>query len=157
MEFRHKIMLSAIVTLGALAWHCGRSEAVQTSLTEGVQASAKPMTLTHVALNGDCCAPAPKCCDVPCIEYRTRRPCHKVCCGCQPPQKMTLTVKDPCCCGCALKVPVCVPACCKGEPCVNGRCAALGRGVVTYSWCCGYKLTVTFKKCGDVMVTYFGS
>ena len=101
--------------------------------------------------------PAPKCCDAPCIDYRYRRPCRKACCECAPPQKLTLCVKDPCCCVSTVKVPVCVPSCCKGEPCVSGRCGVLGRGVVTYEWCCGYKLTVTFKKCGDLTVTYFGS
>ena len=133
------MLLSALMAFACLTAFAGRSEA-------GSDAACETKA-----------APAPKCCDTPCIDYRHRRPCRKVCCECAPPQKMTLCVKDPCCCDSSVKVPVCIPSCCKGEPCVSGRCGVLGRGVVTYEWCCGYKLTVTFKKCGDLTVTYFGS
>lgn len=102
------------------------------------------------------CECAPKCCYNPCIEYRHVHRWKKACCGCGT-MNMVLTVEDPCKCGCARDVPVCIPCCCTGEPCVKSRCGLLGRGVVTYEWCCGYKLTVAFKKCGDVVVTYFGS
>jgi len=108
-------------------------------------------------VKADCAPPKPECCDKVCIDYRYRRPCRKACCECAPPQKLTLCVKDPCCCDYSVKVPVCIPSCCKGKPVVCERCGLFGRGVVTYEWCCGFKLTVTFKTCGNVVVTYFGS
>lgn len=99
---------------------------------------------------------APKCCYNPCIKYRHVHRWKKVCCG-SGTINTVLMVEDPCKCGCAIEVPVCIPACCTGEPCVKSRCGLLGCGVVTYEWCCGYKLTVKLKKHGDVVVTYFGS
>jgi hypothetical protein len=102
-------------------------------------------------------AAAPKkCCYNPCIVYRSRGRCRKTCCGCNPapPVKMVLTVPDPrkCWCGCAVDVNVCLPACCKGSPCVTSHCGLFGRGKVVYTWCCGYKVVVVFAKC-NVIVT----
>lgn len=134
-----RLLLASAVVAGAMVCLANRSEAA-----------------SEPACDTKCVKEAPKCCDV-CIDYRHRRCCRKVCCECAPPQKATLCVKDPCCCGRAVKVPVCIPSCCKGEPCVSDRCGVAGRGVVTYEWCCGFKLTVLFRKCGDVTVTYFGS
>jgi hypothetical protein len=107
-------------------------------------------------------APAPVvldagCCNAPCITYLTKRPCRKACCGCEPPISTVLTVPVPRECDSYFEVPVCIPACCCGEPTVKCRKGVFNCGVVTYRWCCGYKLTVTFKKCGDVLVTYYGS
>jgi hypothetical protein len=66
-----------------------------------------------------------------------------------------LQVKDPCCC-CCYDVPVCLPTCLCGAPCVNTRCGIFGRTIVEYSWNNGYRVEVTLTKRGDVIVTYFG-
>ena len=114
-----------------------------------------------------CCEPAPKCCRVPkcccpkdpCIKYWNHRlplKCHKRCCECQPPTEMILQVKHPCCCECTVDVPVCAPACLKGEPQVTSCCGLLGRGVVTYTWCDGFKVRVVFQHDGDLLVHTYG-
>jgi hypothetical protein len=102
-----------------------------------------------------CSAETPKCCYEPCISYCYRH-CRRVCCDCRPPVKAVLKVVDPRCC-CYLDVPVCLPACCEGEPCITSRCALFGRSIVEYSWCCGVKVRMVIAKCGDVRVTYFGA
>lgn len=109
------------------------------------------------ALSADptCCAPAKPCCPQPCIRYIDRT-CHKTCCNdCQPPVKTVLKVVNPITC-CPVEVPVCLPACCEGCPAVDSRCGLLCRGVVTYDWCCGYRVVVRFDRCGDVTVVYRG-
>ena len=94
----------------------------------------------------------------PCIQYRHLFRWRKVCCGsCTAPIQTVLVVDNPARCGCTAAVPVCIPGCCTGEPCVKSRCGLFGRGIVTYEWCNGCRLTVTFNHCGDVLVTYFGS
>jgi hypothetical protein len=70
--------------------------------------------------------------------------------------QVVLKVKDPCCC-CCLEVPVCLPACCQGEPCVRSHCGILGRGVVEYRWDCGVCVHIVIQKRGDVRVTYIGA
>jgi len=100
-----------------------------------------------------CCAPPV--CKEPCITYKTAR-CRKICCGCEAPQKIVVAVVDPACCKNVVDVPMCIPACCKGEPCVKGRCGLFGRSIVWYEWCCGFKARVVFDKCGDICVTYYG-
>jgi hypothetical protein len=88
------------------------------------------------------------CCD-PCISYRD--------CSCVAPCKRTikteLCVTDPCTC-CDIKVPVCLPCCCEGEPTVCCRNGLFGRTIVRYDWCCGCSVQVTILRCGDVVVTY---
>ncbi|MCY2996421.1 MAG: hypothetical protein NTY19_52520 [Planctomycetota bacterium] len=69
---------------------------------------------------------------------------------------MILQVKQPCCCGCTVDVPVCVPACLKGEPQVTSCCGPLGRGVVTYTWCDDFKIRVVFQHHGDLLVHTYG-
>lgn len=102
------------------------------------------------AAAGDACDP---CCKKPCIAYRTRLlGCDLCCCDpCQPPVKVVLKPVDPCTC-CAVEVCVCVPACCTGEPCVECGRGLFGRSTVTYTWDCGYSVTVKFKRNGDVIV-----
>ena len=107
------------------------------------------------------CCPAPNCCcpKDPCIKYWNHHlllKCHHRCCECQPPTQMILQVKHPCCCGCTVEVPVCVPACLKGEPQVSSCCGPLGRGVVTYTWCGGFKVRVVFQLHGDLLVHTYG-
>ena len=95
------------------------------------------------------------CCPKPCIRYIDRT-CHKPCCGdCKPPIKTVLKVVNPATC-CPVEVPVCLPACCDGCPVVDGHSGLLCRGVVTYDWCCGYRVVVRFDRCGDVTVVYRG-
>jgi len=88
----------------------------------------------------------------PCIIYRTRGR-QLACCGCEPPIQTILQVKDPASC-CVVDVPVCLPGCCTDVPEVCDRCGLFGRGIVTYDWCCGFSVRVTFKLNGDVLVTY---
>jgi hypothetical protein len=79
-----------------------------------------------------------------------------LCCGCcDPPVQTILKVKDPCTC-CEVEVPVCLPACCKGEPTVCCGVGFLGRDVVAYEWCCGFSVRVAFKHSGDLIVTTWG-
>jgi hypothetical protein len=103
------------------------------------------------------CAPAAECCCGPSVDYRAHRVCRKVCCGCAAPMEATLDVQDPCCCGRVVPVTVCLPACCEGCPAVSSRCGLFGRGIVTYDWCCGYKVRVVFDRRGDVTVHTYGS
>jgi hypothetical protein len=98
--------------------------------------------------------PPADCCPQPCIIYRCHGP--KLCCGdCRPGVETVLRVKDPCTC-CEVEVKVCVPACCTGEPTICAGVGFLCRDIVTYEWCCGYKVRVAFKHCGDVLVSTWG-
>lgn len=82
--------------------------------------------------------------------------CCQPCCDNRPPVKTVLHVVNPLTC-CTVDVPVCLPACCEGEPTVCSRCGIiLCRSVVTYDWCCGYRVIVRFRACGDVVVAYRG-
>lgn len=97
---------------------------------------------------------ASKCCPAPCIKYRHRGP--KLCCGpCKPGKSIVLEVKHPCHC-CAVEVPICLPACCEGEPTVCAGKGFLCRDVVEYEWCCGYSVRVAFKHHGGLVVTTWG-
>lgn len=120
---------------------------------EAFAKSAKSTLDASAALGDDCCA-KPACCPQPCITYR-HRGCEKICCGCAPPIETVLKVMNPCTC-CVVEIPVCLSACCQGEPRSCSRCGLFGRGVVRYEWCCGFSVNVTFKRCGDVVVTYIG-
>src|SRR5262245_24289525 len=46
--------------------------------------------------------------------------------------------------GCLYEIPLCIPACCTGEPKIRGGRGLLGRGVVEYCWSCGFKAKVKF-------------
>jgi hypothetical protein len=117
-------------------------------------AEAAPALPVETLAIDPCCDVAPKCCPAPCITYHHRR--HRKACydPCQGMASMVLAVKDPCCC-CNVDVPVCVPACCTDVPCVNSRCGLFGRGIVEYSWDCGFRVQIVFNKHGKVRVTYF--
>lgn len=59
--------------------------------------------------------------------------------------------------GCLYEIPLCIPACCTGEPKIKGGRGLLGRGVVEYCWPCGFKAKVKFRHVlGDVKVEYEG-
>jgi hypothetical protein len=59
--------------------------------------------------------------------------------------------------GCAYEIPICIPACCIGDPTVSGGRGILGRGIVEYRWACGFRAIVKFRHIrGDVEVEYEG-
>ena len=59
--------------------------------------------------------------------------------------------------GCTYEIPMCIPACCEGDPSVSGGRGILGRGVVEYCWPCGFRAIVKFRHIlGDVKVEYEG-
>jgi hypothetical protein len=59
--------------------------------------------------------------------------------------------------GCLYEIPLCLPACCVGEPTLEERRGLRGRGVVEYCWACGFSATVKFRhRLGDVKVEYDG-
>jgi hypothetical protein len=118
------------------------------------KAAAKATATTQPA---NCASPCdvavpPKCCYKPCITYHEAG-CRSKCCASGPKIQMILRVQDPKSC-CTVDVPVCVPACCTGTPCVSTRCALFCRGVVWYDWDCGFSVKVVFKHSGDLAVTY---
>jgi len=125
------------------------------------QAMPQPIPDAGVAAAPGCATPvvAPcVCCPTPCIKYRHAafdlgRLCRPKCC--KPPVKLVLATKNPCTC-CPVDVPVCLPGCCCGEPIVDCRKTLIGEGIVTYDWCCGVSVTIRYKKCGEVLVTYRG-
>ncbi|PQO47035.1 hypothetical protein [Blastopirellula marina] len=105
-----------------------------------------------------CCAPEPPkpCCYEPCFRYKTHRLAKKACpCDCCGPTEAILQVTDPRC-NCYVDVPVCIPSCCEGVPCIESRCGLFNRGIVEYEWCCGFKVKVVFKNHGKVDVHYYG-
>lgn len=116
--------------------------------------AATPVQLSSFRLAlADGCCPEP-CCPEPCIRYRTRG-CHRCCDPCAPSIQTCLKVTNPCT-GCTTEVPVCLPACCQGEPEVCCTKGIFCRDVVWYDWCCGFSVKVTFQRCGDILVTYVG-
>jgi hypothetical protein len=70
--------------------------------------------------------------------------------------ELVMVVKNPAD-GCLYEIPLCVPACCTGEPTMNEWRGLFGRGVVEYCWDCGFRATVKFRHIlGDVKVEYDG-
>jgi hypothetical protein len=59
--------------------------------------------------------------------------------------------------GCLYEIPMCIPACCTGEPKISSGRGLFGRGVVEYCWPCGFRAEVKFRHLlGDVKVEYEG-
>jgi hypothetical protein len=59
--------------------------------------------------------------------------------------------------GCFYEIPLCIPACCTGEPMLSSGRGIFGRGVVEYCWPCGFRAIVKFRHVlGDVRVDYEG-
>lgn len=141
--------MAAVALISAVSIFASAADA--RSDVPAVKADLVSLTAANL---GDCCTPQTVCCPKPCITYRHRGP--KLCCGCEPSVQTVLAVKDPCT-GCEVEVPVCLPACCKGEPKVCCGVGLLGRDVVDYEWCCGFSVRVAFKKhSGDLIVTTWG-
>jgi hypothetical protein len=67
-----------------------------------------------------------------------------------------LAVKNPCT-GCPAEIPVCLPGCTTGSPCVACGSGIFGRDLITYTWPNGYEIKVAFKHTGDIIVTSYGS
>lgn len=101
-------------------------------------------------------APAVECCpiavlrEVKALSARRAYRCYGA------PVHQTLCVDNPAdCCPKLFSVPVCVPACCVGEPvCCGKRTGLLGRGYVTYRWSCGFEATIVFRVKGGVILQY---
>ena len=91
-----------------------------------------------------------------CVRYVQHCPHRKTCCGCGSSYQTVLTVIDPKTC-CSIDVPVCLPTCCTGQPVCSGRNGLFGRGITSYSWCCGYTVRVVVGSHGDVTVHYYGT
>ena len=155
------ILLLATFTLGAMAVPADAARGLFTKLQDAEPVSpsdlapptpspAEPIVESYAP---GCAAPA---CCAPCIDYRYKRRCKKTCCGCEPPISAVLNVPVPKSCGGCIDVPVCIPGCCVDVPTVKCKKKLFKDGVVVYEWCCGYKLTVAFKKSGDLLVTYYG-
>lgn len=70
--------------------------------------------------------------------------------------EVCMHVVNPACCGLPVEIPICLPACCAGEPpAVDTGRGFLRRGVVCFEWpCCGYSARVVFKHNGRVHVVY---
>lgn len=77
------------------------------------------------------------------------------CCPPPPPVPIVLKVCHPCT-GCMLDVPVCIPACCTGAPCVSNHCTLIGHGKTVFSWSCGHSVTVRFTHGGGYRVIQRG-
>jgi hypothetical protein len=70
--------------------------------------------------------------------------------------ELVMVTKDPTS-GCAYEIPICIPACCVGDPLVSAKTGIFGRGVVEYRWACGFRAIVKFRHVlGDVKVEYEG-
>ena len=78
---------------------------------------------------------------------------------CVPTMKVELTACDPCCRRCGCDEPVCftacIPVCCEGAPKVCSDCCGLfgKHGIVTYTWDCGYSVSVHFGLGGRYRIT----
>lgn len=90
-----------------------------------------------------------------CVRYVQHCPHRKTCCDCGSSYQTVLTVIDPNTC-CPVDVPVCLPSCCTGQPLCSARHGLLGRGITSYSWCCGYTVRIVIGIHGDVTVHYYG-
>jgi hypothetical protein len=90
----------------------------------------------------------------PPIEYDTDHDARKMYRSGQV--QLVMVTQDPSD-GCCYEIPMCIPACCTGEPKVSGGKSLLGRGVVEYCWACGFRAKVKFRHLlGDVKVEYEG-
>ena len=74
--------------------------------------------------------------------------------ACHAEVNLVMVTKNPANC-CLYEIPLCVPACCEGQPAVREGRGIFGRGVVEYCWPCGFTATVKFRPVHrDVKVNY---
>jgi len=128
------LSLTALVSAASLAAAAGPYQA---PIQGPVQAPVKGAVVVAYEL--------PVCCDR-LIDYKHLRPRLE---PCGPRYETDLLVKDLCAC-CFVQVPVCLPACCTGEPQVRHK----GKHVVEYTWCSGYKVRIIVLRNGRVFVHY---
>jgi hypothetical protein len=77
---------------------------------------------------------------------------HRRDCAPPPPRhQIVLEVCHPKTC-CKHEVPVCIPCCCQGPPCVRFEHTLLGHGKTVFTWSCGYQVTVRYTCCGGIRV-----
>lgn len=86
------------------------------------------------------------------IDYDVTRRARKRFAG-SPFVDLTMITQNPAD-GCFYEIPMCLPACCTGEPKVSSYCGLFGRGVVVYCYECGLEIEVKFRLRGDVEVEY---
>lgn len=142
LRFNHRCWLGLIVA------------ALFVSISPGTSSSARETSFhQEPVVIGGICAPA-------CVKYVHHATLRRTCNGCnscgQPPIVAILPVQDPNCCSRCLEIPVCLPSCCCDVPKCSASHGLLGRGKVTYTWCCGYKVVVVFRKNGEVLVHSYG-
>jgi hypothetical protein len=147
-----------LAVIGPAEAQAGRLAAARAARTAAIQTAAVKTAAANSAAartiaDPSGCAPAPSCYPTPCITYRHLGP--RLCCGCDPAVPTVLNVVDPCTC-CPVAISVCLPGCCTGTPTVCSRPGLFAASVVTYDWCCGYSVTIRFKRCGEVVVVTRG-
>jgi hypothetical protein len=104
-------------------------------------------TIPAPAWSHEVVRPAPR------IKYATSRSARRML-RCHDQIEMVMVTCNPAD-GCLYEIPLCLPACCAGEPQVSQRRGIFGRGVVEYCWECGFTATVKFRqRIGDVKVEY---
>ena len=86
------------------------------------------------------------------IDYDVTRRARKLFGG-SPFVDLTMVTQNPAD-GCFYEIPLCLPACCTGEPKMTSYCGLFGRGVVVYCYECGLEIEVKFRLRGDVEVEY---
>lgn len=144
-----------------------------TTVSDAKYQAAKPPKAEEVASPSDAVLPMPalvapipageapiivsSCekCDDRCIKYKHHITLRKTGSKCVEPIKTILVVKDPCNC-CEVEIPVCLPGCCTGEPKLCSHPGILGRNIVEYEWCCGFRVKIVFDRCGDITVHTYG-
>ncbi|MFO0965208.1 MAG: hypothetical protein U0793_06440 [Gemmataceae bacterium] len=72
-----------------------------------------------------------------------------------PPQQIILSVCHPCT-GCKYDVPVCIPACVAGAPCVHFERTLIGHGRTVFDWPCGYQVVIRYPHSGGYRVIQRG-
>ncbi|QDU89185.1 hypothetical protein Pla175_25720 [Pirellulimonas nuda] len=142
-----KITLSLLAA--ALAVVCWSSGVVAQELLAPPVAPSVTEYMTPVAPAAVCC-PIQVVSEVSAPSAKRSYRCHG------GPIQQLLCVDNPAdCCRKDYSVPVCVPACCVGDPvCCGSRVGLLGRGYVTYRWPCGFEATIVFRAHGGVIITY---
>ena len=86
------------------------------------------------------------------IDYDVTHRARKLFGG-SPFVELTMVTQNPAN-GCFYEIPLCLPACCTGEPAMTSYCGLMGRGVVVYCYECGLEIEVKFRLRGDVEVEY---
>ena len=74
--------------------------------------------------------------------------------ACNEQVELVMIAKNPVDCR-LYEIPLCVPACCEGQPAMREGRGIFGRGIVEYCWPCGFIAKVKFRPVHcDVKVEY---